>query len=881
MAVEPDQRARTDALEALADAATAAARTERPDQALSALAQAATRATGADAAVVRVLDRARDELVARGVAGAAAAAAQLEGSRVPRRYALEARAAEWLRAEDSLVLPVEHAGELIGTLEVIALSGPMDDEAAAAARAIAAHVALVLRLADAEAARMPRSATPHALELAGEALAAGSDTGHVEAHLLRLALSLAEADGALLWRCGTELSVAVAAGVADGSDEAQLRAAAARALERGATAVEQIGDQHAVALRLGEPPLGVLQLLFRPDAAPVPRELDRLAAFAVRAAQALRAAERVRSTEEELEQTRALLAALAQASEQLSLAHAVETTIERVRELVGAERLAVYLREEGRLVAAAARGLAGPHARVAEALLQLALGPFRARGMVVVADAGEEPRLRGVADAVGELGIEAAVALPLVVGDEAIGLLAAYPKRRRLPDARDEALLAALAGQLAVAVQNARLHDRATRLGVELEHALSSEREAARRLRALYEISGSFAQSMSLDVTVSAVARTVVEQLEVDAAMIRLPDARREALVPHAVHIADEQLAPALRTILFRPQSLSHPALQRIFSEAKPMLADAESTPLLAPFLDQGSTAAVIPIATSTEVIATLTIVSLNPERPITPTTLDVAETVAAQAALAIDNARLYQQQKDFADAMQRSLLPQVRPAVTGLDVGEVYAPSARVELGGDLYDYVALDDGRFAVVLGDVTGHGIDAAADMAMAKYVFRALVRDHSRPSEFVRAANRVVVDEIAPGKFITLLYLVIDPATGEVACASAGHPPPRLVDAKGNVRPLSAHGLALGVDHDQAYEEVHAQLEPGGAVVLYTDGVIEARRNSEQYGLERLDALLSRKRHFGAEDIAASVIESARRFTGGDLTDDCAVVVVKRI
>jgi len=209
-----------------------------------------------------------------------------------------------------------------------------------------------------------------------------------------------------------------------------------------------------------------------------------------------------------------------------------------------------------------------------------------------------------------------------------------------------------------------------------------------------------------------------------------------------------------------------------------------------------------------------------------------------------------------------------------------VYAPSARVELGGDLYDYVALDDGRFAVVLGDVTGHGIDAAADMAMAKYVFRTLVREHTQPEELVRAANRVVVDEIAPGKFITLLYLVVDPATGVVACASAGHPPPRLVDPDGTVRPIAAHGLALGIDHDQAYEEVRAQLEPGGAVVLYTDGVIEARCNTELYGIERLDALLSRKRHFRAEDIAASVIESARRFTGGDLSDDCAVVVVKR-
>jgi serine phosphatase RsbU (regulator of sigma subunit) len=880
MAVEPDQRARTDALEALADAANAAARAERPDQALSALAEAAVRATGADAAVVRVLDRRRDELVARGVAGSAAEAAQLEASRLPRRNALEASAAEWLRAEDGVVVPVEYAGELVGTLEVIALSHPIDEEAVIAAGAVAAQLALVLRLEVSEAAAAAAPTASRTLELAGEALAA-ADTADIESHLLRVALSLAGAEGGLLWWCGPDLRRVATAGAATDIDEAEARAAAALALERGTTVVEQIDSRLAVALRLGEPPLGILQLLFSAVATPTSKELDRLAALAVRAAQALRAAERARATAAELERTRELLGAVAEASEQLSLTHAVETAIDRVRELVGAERIAVYLREDGRLAAAAAHGLAGPHVRVAEALLELALGPFRARGMVVFADAAAEPRLRAVADAIGEVGLEAVVAFPLVVADDAIGLLAAYPPRRRLPDSGGEALLAALAGQLAVAVQNARLHDRATRLGAELEQALGSERETARRLRALYGISGSFAQSLSLDVTVDAVVRTVVEHLEVDAAVIRLPDARGELLVPHALHVDDERLAPALRPILFRPQPLAHPSLERVFSEVTPLLLDADAAPLLAPFLDKGSTAAVIPIAKLNEVIATLTIVSLNPARPITPSTLDLAATVAGQAALAIDNARLYQQQKDFADAMQRSLLPQVRPPVTGLDVGEVYAPSARVELGGDLYDYVLLDDGRFAIVLGDVTGHGIDAAADMAMAKYIFRALVHDHPSPSDFARAANKVVVGEIAPGKFITLLYLVIDPATGEVACASAGHPPPRLIDAAGRVRPLSARGLALGVDLGQEYEEVREKVEPGGSVVLYTDGVVEARAGSELYGLERLDALLARRHHYRAEDIAASVIESARRFTGGDLSDDCAVVVVKRV
>jgi serine phosphatase RsbU (regulator of sigma subunit) len=429
---------------------------------------------------------------------------------------------------------------------------------------------------------------------------------------------------------------------------------------------------------------------------------------------------------------------------------------------------------------------------------------------------------------------------------------------------------------------NARIRGRTlAEARAELEQALAAERDAARRLRALYEISRSFAQSLSLDVTLDAVARTIVEHLEVDAAVIRLPDPRREVLVPHAMHVADERLTQPTRPILFRPQPLGHATMQRVFNSRETLFLDAETAPLLAPFLEQGSTAAVVPLATPGEVIAAMTIVSLEPDRPISEETVDAARAIGVQAALAIENARLYQQQKDFADAMQRSLLPQVRPAVPGLDIGEVYAASARMEIGGDLYDYIALADGRLAVVVGDVTGHGIDAAADMAMAKFVFRSIVRERPRPSEFLAAANEVVVDEIAAGKFITMLYLLLDPATGELHYACAGHPPPRLVRADGTVEGLRAAGLALGIEAGQEYDEVTVRLEPNESVVLYTDGVIEARVGGDLYGIERLDSLLTRRRTLRSEDIAASVIQAARRFTGGELLDDCAVVVVKRL
>ena len=136
------------------------------------------------------------------------------------------------------------------------------------------------------------------------------------------------------------------------------------------------------------------------------------------------------------------------------------------------------------------------------------------------------------------------------------------------------------------------------------------------------------------------------------------------------------------------------------------------------------------------------------------------------------------------------------------------------------------------------------------------------------------------EIAPGKFITLVYMLIDGGKGEVAAAGAGHPPPRIVASDGSVTGLDVWGLVLGIEPGQQYEEVRATLDIGGAVVLYTDGVIEARRGSELYGVERLDRLLSERSDLSADELAQVVLDDCRAFARGELADDCAVVVVKR-
>jgi serine phosphatase RsbU (regulator of sigma subunit) len=863
------------------------------DEALKEISIATARAVGADLVVLRVLDP-DGSLRARALTAVSQAlAAELEGSRYPldpsSEDVVEAlaaavdRTAARLGTDGGLVVPVLAGTRVAGSLEVYRARKALDGADERVGRLAAAQAALAVRaFGNPNGARGPMVA-PGSLDLAGDALAAGLEHAGTADQIARLAADAMGALSASVWDAETLAPIGSYGDVTRDSH----REAVVRALGETRSVVLEEG---LATIGLGRPPFAALQLRFPPGAVPTDAEVEQLNGFAVRAAHALQLSERAGRLAGDLERTQALLAVLGQAIARLSLSHTLETAVDRVAALLGVERLAVYLQdEEGRLIVAEARGLSGPHVEVAARLLELVLGPFRARGTLAMDDAAFDARLADVAEARAAAGIEAAVAVPLLVADELIGLLTVYPPRGRVLAPDETALLSALAVQLAVAVQNARLHERTTKLAAEREQALAAESQAARELRSLYEISRSFVHELSFDATIDAVVRAVVELLGVDAAVLRLPDERGDELVAVRLHVAEPQLEEAVRSILARPQQLAKLPGRRLFRAGKPLVLDTEaagnlgaSYELLVPFLERGATCAVVPVSTPTELLATLTLLSLDPERPITGRALELADSIVRQAAIAIDRARLYEQQKSFSDTMQRSLLPRSKPKLAGLDLGDVYASSARVEVGGDVYDFLTLPDGRLAVVLGDVTGHGIDATADMAMTKFVFRSLTREHPEPGDFLSFANEVAVGELAAEKFVTMAYLTIDPQSGELVAASAGHPQPRLVRADGSVVPVDVGGLALGIDPEQTYEEARTRLEPGSLVVLYTDGVVEARgADGELWGHERLDRCLAENRELPAAEVAERTIASCREFAGGDLEDDCAIVVVKKI
>ncbi len=269
---------------------------------------------------------------------------------------------------------------------------------------------------------------------------------------------------------------------------------------------------------------------------------------------------------------------------------------------------------------------------------------------------------------------------------------------------------------------------------------------------------------------------------------------------------------------------------------------------------------------------------------------IDAIQVYAAQAAIAMDNARLFEEQLekerlaselDIAREVQRKLLPQHVPEIDGLTIAASNVSAERV--GGDYYDFLALDDERLCLVIGDVSGKGASAAFYMAEMQGIFQSVSRLAPDPSEFLRHANAALAHSLDKNVFISAIYGMLNLKTEEFTMGRAGHCPVAMIDLAGNARYLRPSGLGLGLDRGQLFEktleEERISLNPGDVFVLYTDGVVESRDvEGEEYGYERLLESLKQHRHEDAEGIHDAILGDLDSFLGIESYDDDMTLVV---
>ena len=253
-------------------------------------------------------------------------------------------------------------------------------------------------------------------------------------------------------------------------------------------------------------------------------------------------------------------------------------------------------------------------------------------------------------------------------------------------------------------------------------------------------------------------------------------------------------------------------------------------------------------------------------------------ELLAARRAAetAAENAR------HLAETLQRTLLPPSLPVVDGLELGAVYrAAGDGSVVGGDFYDVFEIRDGAWGVVLGDVCGKGAEAAVDTALARYTVRAAAMRNRSPSQVLAELHDAMERSDSRG-FCTAVYLRIRARDDglRMSVSIGGHHPPLVVSRAGAVEEFGRPGALLGMLGPPRLHDVDRLLTPGESVVLYTDGVIEARRGDEFYGDGRLRACVARTAGEPAQVIADSIRDEAIDFQDGVARDDIAVLVLQR-
>jgi serine phosphatase RsbU (regulator of sigma subunit) len=254
---------------------------------------------------------------------------------------------------------------------------------------------------------------------------------------------------------------------------------------------------------------------------------------------------------------------------------------------------------------------------------------------------------------------------------------------------------------------------------------------------------------------------------------------------------------------------------------------------------------------------------------------------VGRQCAQATVRAQLYEQRSFVARRLQRQLLPQRMPSVEWLQAASSYrALGEGTEVGGDFYDLMPAGEG-WAALIGDVQGKGVDAAGVAGAARHIIRGLSRALDDPALIVQGANQALVADLDVDRFVTLALALCtrtdDGVLARIACA--GHPPPLVLCSDGRVERVDEPGLIIGVDLEARYKEARVEMRRGDTLVLYTDGILEARRGRESFGDARLAAAVATAQGGGAEDVVRAVTSAVAAFEGGTSRDDQAVLCLR--
>jgi serine phosphatase RsbU (regulator of sigma subunit) len=422
-----------------------------------------------------------------------------------------------------------------------------------------------------------------------------------------------------------------------------------------------------------------------------------------------------------------------------------------------------------------------------------------------------------------------------------------------------------------------RACDELRREAAQRETQLVAERDRlAERLDAVSSITSTAIGTLDLQQMLDAVLARIVETLRATAASVLLLE-ESDVLVATASVGLEEEVSERFHL------RVGDGFGGMIAKERRPLYSPevTEDIRIRSPFVARHGIRSLlgVPLLAKDELVGVLR-VGWAETHPFEQDEVELLQLAADRFAMAISNAKLYQAQQRIADTLQTAMLT-MPDEVEGIEFAHLYrSATLGARVGGDFYDVFGLPSGRVGIVIGDVSGHGLEAAALTAIAKTTLKAYSLEYESPARIMKRANQVLVRESETNVFVTAFIGLLDLSDNVLSCCNAGHPPPILCTLDGCAQQIGAGQPLLGAFEESTYHDEEQLLLPGELLFLYTDGVLEARRSGGPfYGSDRLVETVVRVGDERTSDIPTLVFQDVVGFAAGRLTDDLALLAVR--
>lgn len=423
------------------------------------------------------------------------------------------------------------------------------------------------------------------------------------------------------------------------------------------------------------------------------------------------------------------------------------------------------------------------------------------------------------------------------------------------------------------------------------------------RLALLYQLSQAFNSSLDLDEVLNRVMDEVIAATHAERGFVMLiedepsPDKAGSPQKKFAFKVARGLDQKTIEEPQFQ---ISRSVVERVAQEGQPVItSDAQNDArfnIRQSVMFLGLRAILcVPLTLKDRLLGVIYVDNRIHVGIFTQADLELLRAIASSAAIAIENARLYQvavekgrmeRELQMARKVQASLLPQECPVIPGWAFSARWKPAR--EVGGDYYDFIPTRAGKLGLVIADVTDKGMPAALFMASTRSIIRASLPTSSSPAKGITQANRLICAESEDGLFVTLFFGLLDPESGELIYVNAGHNPPLVFQHNEpacveDLKHLGSTGMQLGMDEDSEYQQESLILQQGDFVLLYTDGVTDALdADINDFGMQRLQEVIFSNCTASPDELLDALQKALDEFTGATAPyDDMTMLVIKRL